>query len=795
MKVYGILSAGLAACVSFLAPAAEPAGYYTSCEGKSGKALLQQLEQVVGTHTTVSYDGLWDLYKSSDARPNGTVWDMYSTKEYSFGSKCGNYSKVGDCYNREHSFPKSWFDDKKPMYSDAFHLYPTDGRVNGQRSNYPYGECAGGTTLPGSGSVKALGRLGKSTFAGYSGTVFEPDDEYKGDFARSYFYMCAAYNSRFATWHSDMLAGNNYPGFKPWAVELLLKWHRQDPVSKKELDRQEAVYARQRNRNPFIDHPELAEHIWGDKQGQGWSATATTEPALLLPVANSTVNIGSTVPGVSRSAQMVVKGVALEGAVSLSVTGEGFAVSPATVSRSQAQASDGYAVTVSYTGTRSGSHTGVLTLACGSLSRKVNLAASVVDNLPAGPVTGLGDRSFAATWSYVGDADSHGEYVLDVRHEGESLDGYPMSVTATDERFVVEDLEPLTTYTYTVKSAHLVSDVITVVTLAPQPLVEILFDGDLRFTAAAGEPSEAAELLMLVENIDTDIIVSVGEPFELSTDKSEWSRSLVLDPEEDRFYLRMNSASAGTFHGTIKVVAGDYINDDADFEGTAVSQVGFYEDFEADAGGCGTYNGCTFEGNAATWTLKNAGIWPGDRCHTGDQAVRAGKNADSSVEMITDNPAGFGTVSVWTAQYNNDGECVYELEYSADEGQTWRSAGSGTVGSKTYTQQTFTVNCSGPSRIRVRQTAGQRFNIDDIEATAYMSSLVPDYAEDYHRWDAYARGGSLVIEASEPVTVRVYAIDGTEVYMARVNGETSLSVPAALYIVAVDDFARRVLVK
>lgn len=103
--------------------------------------------------------------------------------------QCGQYSTLGDCYNREHSFPKSWFNDDSPMVSDAFHIYPTDGKVNSQRNNYPYGECANGTTLSPNGKVKALGKLGTSTFPGYSGTVFEPDDEYKGDFARSYFYM------------------------------------------------------------------------------------------------------------------------------------------------------------------------------------------------------------------------------------------------------------------------------------------------------------------------------------------------------------------------------------------------------------------------------------------------------------------------------------------------------------------------------------------------------------------------------------------------------------------------------
>ena len=169
--------------------AAIPSGYYDKCEGKSVKELLYALHETISSHTTVSYDGLWDLYKSSDVDENGKIWDMYSTKRWNGGEKCGSYKKVGDCYNREHSFPKSWFNDASPMVSDAFHIYPTDGKVNGQRSNFPFGECANGETLPASGSVKALGRLGYSTFPGYSGKVFEPDDQYKGDFARSYFCL------------------------------------------------------------------------------------------------------------------------------------------------------------------------------------------------------------------------------------------------------------------------------------------------------------------------------------------------------------------------------------------------------------------------------------------------------------------------------------------------------------------------------------------------------------------------------------------------------------------------------
>ena len=237
LTAFAVTSAGSAT-------GAEPSGYYDSCKGKSGAALLTALCNKISSHTTVSYNGLWDLYRSSDVDDNGKIWDMYSTKRWNAGEKCGSYSKVGDCYNREHSLPKSWFDDASPMYSEAYHIYPTDGKVNGQRSNYPFGECENGTTLSSSNGVKALGRLGKSTFPGYSGTVFEPDDQYKGDFARSYFYMAACYNDRISSWHSDAMAGNKYPAFKEWTVNLLLKWHREDPVSKKELDRNEAVAKR-----------------------------------------------------------------------------------------------------------------------------------------------------------------------------------------------------------------------------------------------------------------------------------------------------------------------------------------------------------------------------------------------------------------------------------------------------------------------------------------------------------------------------------------------------------------------
>jgi len=250
-----------------------PSGYYNAAVGKTDAALKTQLYTIISTGSVdLGYGGLYTIYPTSDRTTDGKVWDMYSTCTWTHGvAQCGDYNSVCDCYNREHSIPQSWFNEKYPMRSDAHHVYPTDGKVNGQRSSYPHGECASGTTLAG-----GRGKLGSSTFAGYSGTVFEPLDEYKGDFARTYFYFTTRYMNTSVT-NGGGVFGNTFGDLKSWCVDLYLKWHRQDPVSQKEITRNNAIYAHQKNRNPFIDYPSLAEHIWGDKKGTPWSITSGIE--------------------------------------------------------------------------------------------------------------------------------------------------------------------------------------------------------------------------------------------------------------------------------------------------------------------------------------------------------------------------------------------------------------------------------------------------------------------------------------------------------------------------------------
>lgn len=397
---------------SGLAYAQEPSGYYKKAEGKSQKELLKQLCEIVGPHKNVGYNGLWNVYKDSDIRPGTNYyWDMYSTSKFREGQqKCGNYSHVGDCVNREHSFPKSWFKEGQPMVSDAFHIYPTDGKVNGQRSNFPYGECANGTTLPSCNGVDALGKLGKSTFPGYSGTVFEPVDEYKGDFARSYFYMAACYNDKIASWSSPMLAGNSYPCYTTWAVNLLLKWNEQDPVSQKEIDRNNAVYKHQNNRNPFIDHPELAEYIWGDKQNIGWTPGGVVDPKITSPYNGSTVDFGVTAVNTTLTYTVNVKAEGLTQNVAVSVAGAGFKASAASIAA--ADANKGTSINLTYSSAVQASATGTLTLTSGSAKSVVTLKAQAVDGIPALSTSNVTANGFTARWV---DVDKNGgDYTLNV---------------------------------------------------------------------------------------------------------------------------------------------------------------------------------------------------------------------------------------------------------------------------------------------------------------------------------------------------------------------------------------------
>jgi len=306
---------GLLLSMSFAFAEDMPEGFYNSANGTKDAELKGTLKSIIRSHTAIPYgDDTWEVFYYSDQDENGYCMDMYCDTWYKFGAPG---SSVTGC-NIEHSFAKSWWGGaKNDAYKDCYHLNPSNSTANSARSNYPLGvpvkEFKSNT-----GSLK-VGKMHHPTLD-MDFYVFEPKDEYKGDFARAYFYMATCYGkdkngnidevcSQYGGWRLDnkdvgskfAMQNDNYLEFQPWEQEVLIAWHRQDPVSEKEIKRADAVSNFQHNRNPFIDYPYLAEYIWGERAGE------EVDMANLMPSSDAAF-----IPGVSNgwrdgSAPVVVK--------------------------------------------------------------------------------------------------------------------------------------------------------------------------------------------------------------------------------------------------------------------------------------------------------------------------------------------------------------------------------------------------------------------------------------------------------------------------------------------------------
>ncbi|RMZ59440.1 T9SS C-terminal target domain-containing protein [Chryseobacterium nematophagum] len=270
-----------------LAHAQSPAGYYDSANGLSGAELKTALSNIITHgHQDKGYGGLWTAYTTTDLdttyENDGSILDIYSEKptgadsyQYTPGNnQCGTYVGEGQCYNREHIVPQSLFYKDSPMRNDIHFIRATDGKVNGMRSNYPFGIVGSTTFVSQNGS-----KLGNSASSGYAGTVFEPINEFKGDVARMIFYFVTRYQSKLSSFSSGNMLGNStFPGLQEWELNVLLAWHNQDPVSQAEINRNNASYIYQGNRNPFIDNPGYVNLIWGSSSASTSTTINSTNP-------------------------------------------------------------------------------------------------------------------------------------------------------------------------------------------------------------------------------------------------------------------------------------------------------------------------------------------------------------------------------------------------------------------------------------------------------------------------------------------------------------------------------------
>lgn len=471
----------LMACVAVGASAEFKTGYYNRMNGKSGAALKAAAKECVQSHQTLEYYDLPNYWQYSDVYPelvNGCKrwWDMYSDAVYLIQrGQSGKSSFSANKMQREHSVPKSWWKlngsvEYTPAYSDMWNLYPSDGAANQAKLNYPLGLTA--STSFNNGVTKVGGA--QTGYGGGSRNVFEPDDEYKGDFARAYMYVATVYDD--INWVINyMYKKEAYPTLVPWAKEMLLQWCRQDPVDQKEIDRNNVVEQYQGNRNPFVDFPELAEYIWGTRttevfyvdqqQGSDPTPPITGDPEITAPVNGEAFDFGQVAVGRSETRVLQIVGKNLTSPLSVRVTGTDRTmfvpeitkeIPAATINQNQ-----GYLLNITYTPAAVGQHEAKIVLYDGGLSGSIAvtlkgeaLPMPTFTTLTALQPTDVTANSYTAHWNPVADGEIADYYVLT---RTRLVDGNQETETyeTGETSYVISDRDPGVAETYYVQYSRL----------------------------------------------------------------------------------------------------------------------------------------------------------------------------------------------------------------------------------------------------------------------------------------------------------------------------------------------------
>jgi len=523
-------AAVLALASSAISFADAPSGYYSSLNGKSDAELKTAIYSLIHNFTLISsYSALPSYFEKTDVYPDShRWWDMYSDIPF--------YAPSFRGLNREHSFPKSWWGGNTSVsaYVDLNHLYPSEMNANTAKSNYPLGEvdmskasfdngvCYVGPGLRGQG--------------GGAAKVFEPNDEYKGDFARTYFYMVTCYQD--LTWkYTYMLEQNTYPTLSPWAVSLLMKWHREDPVSQKELDRNEAVYDIQGNRNPFIDMPELAEYLWGTKKGDkftpgGVIVEPVSDPELIAPTKNMALQFGELALGNDYTMKLYVKTKNVKSTEVTIYSGNSdmFTSTYRKIEGSKSNSEEGFWLPIKYKPTDLGEHTTKVLLDWGEGSRAVVLSGEclpvpVLSACTAKEATGIETDRYTANWT--APANEVIDYYMVTRTRYVGNNTYEEKLPAEDTSLEITGFDESDSEAYYVESVRLntyspKSNVIFVNhsgisgVEAEEPLVVRGYDGFVRFDCAAPQTNcrifdMSGRQIRLIESIEFNLDVEMPQ--------------------------------------------------------------------------------------------------------------------------------------------------------------------------------------------------------------------------------------------------------------------------------------------
>ncbi len=488
-------------------------GYYDAMDGLSKEQLKAAVKRCVSDHVRLDYYGLPGEWIDTDVYPeryDGQLrwWEMYSNNIYLIrNNQTAFQSFSGNKMQREHSIPKSWWKKNNdveytPAYTDLWNLYPSDAQANMAKSNYPFAPVRSATFDNG------LTKVGQPV-NGYGGSApmaFEPGDEYKGDFARTIFYMATVYDDLPWAYGWMFMKGSSWPTLREWAYNMLLQWARQDPVSQKEIDRNNAVERKQGNRNPFIDFPELAEYIWGlrtnqafyiEQQGSTLPPPVTGDPELTRPVNGMALDFGQAAVGYTVSSALEVAGSNLTSALTVTVMGADksmFKVETNAIPNTNINTGATYLLQIYFTPASTGEHTAYLALYDGGLpdgqSVRVKLIGEgcevpVLSRLTALPATDITPDSYVANWGYAPEVVDY--YILNrTRYtaDGEETEIIQSNVNST----LIEGRETGVGESYTVSSVRLglVSEPSNEIIVAADTSVSEAAEGDTRFVVYNG---------------------------------------------------------------------------------------------------------------------------------------------------------------------------------------------------------------------------------------------------------------------------------------------------------------------
>ena len=712
---------------------AQEMSYYRQVEGLKGVALKNALHDLIQPNQVLSYGGkgegyTWEGFYLADQTEEGYVRDRYSNELRRFNNNLTAVSNM----NIEHVWANSWWGHVvNNAYCDLFNLFPSDANANVRKSNNPIGVVDGNVAWE-NGVIK----VGKSSSCNPDNqiTAWEPADEWKGDFARVYFYMATCYHHMHDLWctaeglltvnpESDLL-------LQPWVSELMLDWANEDPVDEIEEERNRTVHGIQGNRNPFIDYPTLSNYIWGDSTSHAFyidRESALVE--LFVPKAETELNFGLQSVRKGFETNLVVRGRNFTEDVLISVDNPAFELGATTATPDQV--TDGFSLPLRISPQNPGSYSAVLTISGSGYEQSNLLRIDFVDGIPAYEATDIVctvyNRRFTANWM---NYEPGAEYTLEVYTKDERGTHADFATyTTTDTTYQVKSVKANTTYYYTVsiiRDGELVagSNEVRVEMPETKPVFSVT-PMEISFTTVPGKDSEPKLVSVTAMAVQENVTyVSVEEPFQISTDGEEWSENLILAGSSPTFFVRLAAQEAeGEYEGEMILTTAGVEEKIVTLTACVDGQKSFFEDFEN--GTKGAYATASVDCNASKWIFNNA-LLAADDNRNGGKSVRM--KGEGCLEMESDKTTGCDSLWFWAGLYNKDKGVRLRVSYSLDGGASWTPVGQDIIAG-TWKRYGFEVKMEGNIRLKFENlaTGSKRINIDDVQMSDYKrSTLIRD---------------------------------------------------------------------